>query len=347
MNPFYEKYLDADGLPIVSSSTTSDAALVRARAIIDDMLSLRPDIRATMARLRVRVAVMAEATFLTDLPEFSHFDKTYWDARTRGGGVGPTSAIPMVVVAEENLLCYESDVFPYEDIVVHEFAHGVLNMGVERQAGGSEFRRRLERTYKDALAAGLWKNTYAGENADEYWAEGVQSWFGLNDPPGPIHNHIDTRAELEEYDPTLAEIIRDVFGDVTVPSSCHPNAEMRQQVEGATIRGVVVGPDGDPLEGISLWAWQGSRDNSGVGRTGQDGVFAIPVPDGSFTLDIYARSGCGFVGWYDGVGITDDRYKAVRVTVTGESIEGIEIRLPAHPDDLPRIEWCATPATTS
>ena len=58
-------------------------------------------------------------------------------------------------------------------------------------------------------------------NPDEYWAEGVQSWFGLNDPPGPIHNYINTRTDLENYDPTLAGLIHEVFGDATISASCH------------------------------------------------------------------------------------------------------------------------------
>ena len=225
LNSFYEKYLDAAGLPIVSSSEVPNDALLRARDIIDDMLKNRPDLRSTIAGLGVRVAVMAESSVLTDLPEFWDLNKTYWDKRTRGGGVGPTFTRPVIAIAEENLLCYETDIFPFEDIFVHEFAHAVFNMGVEQQLGGASFRARLETAYEDALGTGLWKYTYAGENPDEYWAEGVQSWFGLNDPPGPIHNEIDTRAELEAYDPALAGIILEVFGDATVSTSCHQVAE--------------------------------------------------------------------------------------------------------------------------
>ena len=341
LNSFYEKYLDAAGLPIVSSSEVPNDALLRARDIIDDMLKNRPDLRSTIAGLGVRVAVMAESSVLTDLPEFWDLNKTYWDKRTRGGGVGPTFTRPVIAIAEENLLCYETDIFPFEDIFVHEFAHAVFNMGVEQQLGGASFRARLETAYEDALGTGLWKYTYAGENPDEYWAEGVQSWFGLNDPPGPIHNEIDTRAELEAYDPALAGIILEVFGDATVSTSCHQVAETRQQT--TMIWGVVIGPSGEPLEGVGLWAWQrNNKDDSGFGRTRAEGTFAIGVPNGSFTLDVYAGPGCSFVGWYDGGGITTERSQAVRVSVHGASVGGIEIMLPAHPDDLPRIEWCST-----
>ena len=344
LDQFYQKYLDADGLPIVASSIVPDRVLFTARDMIDEMLALREDIRVAIAAQEVRVAVMAHGSVLTDLPEFSGLTEfspeVSWDERTRGGGVGPTDTRPVVAIAEENLLCYGGDdVFPYEDIFVHEFAHAVLNMGIERLPGGGEFRRRLEVAYADALEAGLWESTYAGENPDEYWAEGVQSWFGLNDPPGPIHNEVNTRVELEAYDPVLASLIREVFGDVTISASCHETIDLKQQFR---IRGVVTGPDGEPLEGIGLWAWQGEATNSGYGQTGADGVFDIRVPSGSFTLDVYAVSGeCSFVGWYDGTGgLTTTSSLAARVVVDVASVGGINIRLPAPPGDLPFIEHC-------
>ncbi len=287
---------------------------------------------------------MAAGSVLTDIPELGDLNEVWpdvnWDERHRGGGVGPTDARPVVAIAEENLLCYGSDVFPYEDILVHEFAHGVLTMGVERQSGGKEFRSRLEEAYENALAAGLWENTYAGENPDEYWAEGVQSWFGLNDPPGPIHNEINTRAKLEAYDPVLAGLIQETFGDVTVSASCHATIDINKKFR---IRGTVIGPSGEPLEGVGIWAWQGEAAQSGYDDTGADGAFDIRVPDGSFTLDVYAISGeCSFVGWYDSSdSITTNRSQAVKIVVNGANIEGIEIRLPKRPDQLTPIEWCS------
>ena len=222
---FYGKYLEAGGLPIIASAQVPDEALRQAKRLVDEMLGNRPDILAKFSENNVRVAVMVESSGVTELPELSDLHEVFpdvdWDERIRGGGVGPTFARPVVAIAEEHLLCYDSDVFRSEDIFVHEFAHGVLNMGVELLPGGSEFRQRLETAYSDAMDAGLWADTYAATNTDEYWAEGVQSWFDLNDPPGWVHNEINTRQELEAYDPALAALIQEVFGSVTVQSSCH------------------------------------------------------------------------------------------------------------------------------
>ena len=342
LDSFYEKYLDADGLPIIASSKVPDAALVRARNIVTEMLINRPDLRTTMSSLGVRVTIKAESEVTTDIPEHSDLYEVFpnaerdWDSVR---GLGPTLGRPVVSVAEENILCYDHDPYRHEDIVVHEFAHAVLNLGVERQAGGQRFLSHLLSAYEDALTAGLWGQTYAATNHDEYWAEGVQSWFGLNDPPGPIHNNINTRSELDAYDPTLSGLVQEVFGDTTVTSSCH----LTEDINLFRIQGRVVGPDDQPLEGIDLWAWQGQRENSGSGRTDSNGAFVLWVPDGSFTLDIYADfdAGCTFVGWLGPGGFTASREEAVRVEVNGADVKGIVIKLPKQLDQLPFIEHCS------
>jgi hypothetical protein len=71
----------------------------------------------------------------------------------------------------------------------------------------------LQETYESALADGKWKGTYAAQNKEEYWAEGVQSWFDTNRSNDHDHNDIDTRDELKPYDPRLAALLTEVFGD--------------------------------------------------------------------------------------------------------------------------------------
>lgn len=75
------------------------------------------------------------------------------------------------------------------------------------------FDRRLKKTYDDALQAGLWRGKYASVNHHAYFAEGVQSWFDNNRENDHDHNHVNTRAELIDYDPALAALCREVFGD--------------------------------------------------------------------------------------------------------------------------------------
>ena len=57
------------------------------------------------------------------------------------------------------------------------------------------------------------KQCYAGNNSAEYWAEGVQDWFDTNRTMDHDHNQLHTRAQLKTYDPPLAALCAEVFGD--------------------------------------------------------------------------------------------------------------------------------------
>ena len=93
------------------------------------------------------------------------------------------------------------------------------------------FDTRLKATYDAAMKAGLWKGKYASVNHHEYFAEGVQSWFDNNRVNDHDHNHVNTRALLLEYDPGLAAMCREVFGD-TVIKYTKPATRLTGHMEG-------------------------------------------------------------------------------------------------------------------
>jgi hypothetical protein len=210
LSPFYTKFLDAGGLPIVASGKVSDFALLEAHYIVEAMIGDRPDVLAAIARNNVRLAVMAPDQMTTDLPEHSDLTpKDYWDKRARG--LGATEARPAVSCAEENLLSYPGNPYPAENILVHEFAHTIHERGMNTV--DPTFDGRLRAAYDAAKRAGLWKNTYAGSNYREYWAVGSQCWFDCSRTNDSDHNGIGTRAEIKTYDPRLAALLAEVFGD--------------------------------------------------------------------------------------------------------------------------------------
>ena len=130
----------------------------------------------------------------------------------------------------------------------------------------------------------------------------------------------------------------------TTDPSVSQVADMSHVGETFTISGLVSGPDGEPLEGIGVWAWQAQGETGESAETGADGTFLVRVPRGSFTLDVYADlgAGCTFVGWYDGAGgLATERSRAATVALDDAGVEGIEIRLPDDPGRLPFIEWCS------
>jgi hypothetical protein len=73
LDPFYKKYVDAHGIPIVTSAKVPDAALLMARDIVQFMLSNRPDLRRELIRKKWKVAIMAVTELTYDIPEHRKF----------------------------------------------------------------------------------------------------------------------------------------------------------------------------------------------------------------------------------------------------------------------------------
>jgi hypothetical protein len=73
LDPFYKKYVDAQGIPVVNSEKTPDAALLMARDIVQFMLSERPDLRREVIRKKWKLAIMAETEVTYDIPEHRQF----------------------------------------------------------------------------------------------------------------------------------------------------------------------------------------------------------------------------------------------------------------------------------
>ena len=207
LSPFYQKYIDAGGLPVLGSTNVSDYALLEARWLLLHMLSHRPEILPVMATNRARFVVMAHNEYTTDVPEQANMTpKVFWDRRARGLGGRLASC------GEENLLSFAGDPYSTENILVHEFGHAILNVGMRALDPG--FKDRVRAAHRKAVDAGLWKGTYAATDVEEYWAEGVQNWFDNNRENDAQHNAVNTRAEMKEYDPELAKLCGEVFGEI-------------------------------------------------------------------------------------------------------------------------------------
>lgn len=115
-----------------------------------------------------------------------------------------------------------------------------------------------------------------------------------------------------------------------------------------SIRGTVLGLDGEGLAGVVVRAWRGDAGafvygvrpaGYAVARPG--GLFALPVADdGEFVLTVHrplARA-CRPIGWYArGTGFAADARDASPVTVDGGDADGVVIRLPGSPEHLPNV----------
>jgi hypothetical protein len=210
LSPVYTQHVDVHSLPIVASRAVHRLALDEAAWLIERMIGHRRDVLQAMAANRTRFVIMGVSEYTTDVPEHQDLDpRTWWDTRARG--LGATHVRPAVSCGEENLLALDGDPYATENILVHEFAHAVHEMGLATI--DPTFDARLRRAYMSAIDAGLWTGTYAATNHREYWAEGVQSWFDTNRSDDNQHNSVDTREELKAYDPFLAALCQEIFRD--------------------------------------------------------------------------------------------------------------------------------------
>jgi hypothetical protein len=228
LDPFYQKYVDAEGIPIVSSARAPDAALLVARNIVETELAHRPDILAELVREHARVGVMAIDEGTTDLPEQrdwkkparddhrltrcerAHYDRIagmtdqqYWNSRARGmGGLYTTGAA-------ENLLGVPHTRYYGETILAHEFSHSILS-AIEKV--DPALYGRVEAAYRHAKAKGLWEGTYSAVTVQEYWAEGTQYWFNSNKVFELPRVFVLSDQDLKRYDPMLYAVLGEVYG---------------------------------------------------------------------------------------------------------------------------------------
>jgi hypothetical protein len=239
VDPFYKKYVDAQGIPVLASEKVPDAALLVARDIVNSMLAMRPDIRKALIAKRWRTGVIAEVEMTMDIPEYSRMkrpgasrdepveqaDRDYHANRSRGLGGNPTTG------AEENLLGYPNTRYWGEHIFVHEFAHAIMGGGI-RDVDPTMYAE-IRAAYDEAMKAGKYVGVngnkhYATTNPNEYWAEGVQWWFFSNYGECFTGNvKVETPEEFAAYDQKLNELISRVFNTHHIPMDAFHGKQIR------------------------------------------------------------------------------------------------------------------------
>ena len=155
-------------------------------------------------------------------------------------------------------------------------------------------------------------SVHAGGVADCGWL-GYHSVSGLT----TFREHA-TRIELGEVDPASIEI--------SLPAT---SGELCQGQR--TVSGTVLGPSGDPV-GVFVGAfdqWSFSGDN---------GLFELRLPEGSGGSSplLVEVPGCSNIGFYGPGGFTTRPADAWQVEFGGVDVTGVEIRLPATPQELCR-----------
>ncbi|KAL4451787.1 hypothetical protein ABPG75_007449 [Micractinium tetrahymenae] len=245
------------GIPILAFDVVCQEAVDKAEDLIEHMLGgAPPEVVAAMVEAGAEVAIIGKDQATTDLPMYRHLRGVDcgngggdYDKATRGLGGNPGN--PTTSCGEENLLMLDGDRYRYENILVHEFGHAVMDLGLHghplRDAIVEAFRaaprrpeRRRARSGKgggsaaaDGSAARDVDSAMAsgedGEEADEgwagydpacymmaneceYWAEGSQAWFDAT-VREDVTSGVNSRERVKQRDPLLAAILEQVYGD--------------------------------------------------------------------------------------------------------------------------------------
>ena len=214
LDPFYEQWINVGGLPVLASAKVNPYAVKEAAWLIEKMVGHRPDVLRAMVSNKARFSVVGHTELITEIPEYSEVttpDFLVFNHRGWGGGgsQGTTSTS-----SEEGILAYPGKLYQGHTLLIHEFAHGLHLFGLDTL--DPTFSERLQMTYEAAMKKGLWQGTYASSNAREYWAEGTHAWFypGSRDSFTSLDpTHHTTRQALKQYDPGLATLLVEVYGD--------------------------------------------------------------------------------------------------------------------------------------
>ncbi|MET9255402.1 hypothetical protein [Streptomyces sp. NPDC003717] len=219
---FYAKYVEGPkdvntglSIAVLGSAKTGDATLLKAARQLDALTRTYPYYPVNeLAGRGVRVVLVARSERMSSIPEVraafgTSLDDRYW------AGMGATDFLPVSVGTEANLMDNQGG----ENVFAHEFGHTVADMALRHI--DPAFGPDLDTAYQQARAAGRWNNTYAGSNVSEYWAEGLQGYFDVN-REGPrggdgVHNEINTRRELQTYDPPLYRLLDRVYHGIALP----------------------------------------------------------------------------------------------------------------------------------
>ena len=180
------------------------------------MLNRAQQAKANLREWQAELHLIGRDQQTSDLPELRSFRGKDWDKRThqdfdqRTRGVGGLYAS----CGEENLLDLPSDRYRGgSDICVHEFAHTVMEFGLD-----DALRSDVAEQYRRATGAGLWSRLYAATNPREYWAELSMWYFGAHGHRGTT-GPADGGAALAADDPVGYALLDRIYSGRLIPAA--------------------------------------------------------------------------------------------------------------------------------
>lgn len=151
---FYEKFVDADGVPVMGSVEVGDPTLMNFAKLIKTMMQhLQPDIRQALIDRKTRVAVLARGDSFCRIPEISyHHYLSPGKPCSQPGAYGVTFK-NLIIVTEGDEGCDHRGSLKAGRVLLHEFAHAI-NFAIDEKPM-DYLKKSLDDAYQSALDAGL------------------------------------------------------------------------------------------------------------------------------------------------------------------------------------------------
>ncbi len=342
-DPYYQKYLNASGIPILAPESVPDEELRRTQATLLGMVADRPALLDVLASQNTRILLYdREKGGLAQLPEFVDYSDSNVSGLFGETSYGAAVAAPAMTTYHCN------------ETLIHEIAHALdhairtQDWNANREPG---FKQARNQTYLGAMKAGLWAGSYESTLSHEYWAEMVVHWLR----PDVFRTQFGLE-NLSEYDSNAARLIEHYLGNPTLPDFC--------KTKQFAIRGRVLDERGNPVPEVwvTLSAWR--RKGNGfvplrrhpdvvAKRTGLDGRFWIvdAVDPGLleaaeyFTLGIWRGEPAEWLTACSIAGNAGNNKTVVKqleqerhIEVTGQDLSGYTITIPDGFDWSPLME---------
>ena len=214
MTSYTQRTYAHDAFLIASHDQINQLAHERAKYIIEAMVT--PQQAHDLRKLGSAIVIVGVHEKLTEIPGFTFLaddPNTDWN---RTDGCGATDALPVSTIFERHLLHTPEDAYGDENILVHEFAHHVMNIWIAKMR--PDWMTQLHDAWNSAQHNRAYlPDCYATSNPDEYFAEGAQLLFNATRRTDKESTGGMTHRRLPHADPQLYRILRQVF---TQPWDC-------------------------------------------------------------------------------------------------------------------------------
>lgn len=199
----YTKRREVLGITIVGGPGVPDAAFDEAERTLQRVFRSN-SLEQPVAEAGAYIIILEAGQGVLDLPEFSCLAGTVNENfYNHVCGVADRADYPVATVNELDLLGDQRGPCRGLNILYHELGHLAQGWAIDHV---DYIGIRL--LFQAALDAGKYRNTYAGTNSNEYFAEATQAYFLSGDPSGARD-----REWLARYDPDLYALLARIYGD--------------------------------------------------------------------------------------------------------------------------------------